>query len=100
LLQSKDVAIGAVCALYASEVRKETVEMKKRYLAVATLFLTSTALTFAFEPQRNGRNGNQSQQQQAGQQNGKRTGPQDGSGPIHTPGTGGCTGAGQRRGRS
>lgn len=27
---------------------------------------------------------------------GKRTGPKDGSGPIHTPGTGGGTGKGQR----
>lgn len=27
---------------------------------------------------------------------GKRTGPQDGSGPIHSPGTGGGTGKGQR----
>jgi hypothetical protein len=31
--------------------------------------------------------------------NGKATGPRDGSGPIHTPGTGGGTGAGMRRGR-
>jgi hypothetical protein len=29
---------------------------------------------------------------------GKRAGPQDGSGPIHTPGTGGGNGGGQRRG--
>jgi hypothetical protein len=27
---------------------------------------------------------------------GKKTGPQDGSGPIHQPGTGGGTGRGQR----
>lgn len=27
---------------------------------------------------------------------GKKTGPQDGSGPIHQPGTGGGTGKGQR----
>ncbi|MGQ9916773.1 MAG: hypothetical protein ACUVS7_05085 [Bryobacteraceae bacterium] len=27
---------------------------------------------------------------------GKRTGPKDGSGPIHPPGTGGGTGKGQR----
>lgn len=27
---------------------------------------------------------------------GKRTGPKDGSGPIHQPGTGGGTGRGQR----
>jgi hypothetical protein len=31
--------------------------------------------------------------------NGKATGPRDGSGPIHTPGTGGGAGAGMRRGR-
>lgn len=35
----------------------------------------------------------------SGQPRGKRLGPKDGSGPIHTPGTGGGTGAGQRRGR-
>ncbi len=35
----------------------------------------------------------------AGIGKGKRTGHQDGTGPIHDPGTGGGTGAGQRRGR-
>ncbi len=34
-----------------------------------------------------------------GARSGKKTGPQDGSGPIHTPGTGGGTGAGKRNGR-
>ncbi|MDX1978818.1 MAG: hypothetical protein SFV51_01015 [Bryobacteraceae bacterium] len=36
--------------------------------------------------------------QQGQAKSGKRTGPQDGSGPIHTPGTGGGNGGGQRRG--
>ena len=39
------------------------------------------------------------QGQRKGPSNGKKMGPQDGSGPIHTPGTGGGTGSGQRRGR-
>jgi hypothetical protein len=33
------------------------------------------------------------------QRQGKKLGPQDGKGPIHTPGTGGGTGAGRRTGR-
>jgi hypothetical protein len=35
----------------------------------------------------------------ADQRNGKKLGPQDGSGPIHQPGTAGGIGAGQRLGR-
>lgn len=42
---------------------------------------------------------NSQQGQRKGPSNGKKLGPQDGSGPIHTPGTGGGTGAGNRRGR-
>jgi hypothetical protein len=34
--------------------------------------------------------------QQQGVRKGKKAGPMDGSGPIHPPGTGGGTGAGQR----
>ena len=33
------------------------------------------------------------------QRQGKKLGPQDGTGPIHTPGTGGGTGTGRRAGR-
>jgi len=33
------------------------------------------------------------------QRKGKKLGPQDGTGPIHDPGTGGGTGAGRRAGR-
>lgn len=43
--------------------------------------------------------GNQRHGQNGGVTKGKKTGPQDGSGPIHTPGTGGGTGAGNRKGR-
>lgn len=35
----------------------------------------------------------------AGQRGGRRLGPQDGSGPIHQPGTGGGSGLGRRAGR-
>ena len=35
----------------------------------------------------------------AGQRDGRKTGPQDGSGPIHQPGTGGGSGQGRRAGR-
>jgi hypothetical protein len=119
--------------LFASVVKKETNNMKKSSLAIATLFLFSAGSILALNPPRSGQNGNQNpnqgqgagqQQDQrngkklgpqdgsgpihqpgtgdgagAGQSNGKKLGPQDGSGPIHTPGTGGGTGAGQRRGR-
>ncbi len=77
--------------------------MKKSYLAIGTLLLTTAGSVFAFDPPRFGQNGrgssNQTQGRKAGQRNGKKTGPQDGSGPIHQPGTGGGTGAGQRHGR-
>ncbi len=33
------------------------------------------------------------------QKGGKKIGPRDGSGPIHTPGAGGGNGGGHRRGR-
>ncbi len=38
-------------------------------------------------------------QERQGMNKGKKSGPQDGSGPIHQPGTGGGSGAGNRRGR-
>jgi hypothetical protein len=37
--------------------------------------------------------------QKCEQRQGKKLGPQDGTGPIHTPGTGGGTGTGRRTGR-
>jgi hypothetical protein len=44
-------------------------------------------------------NPNGPQGSQSGQRGGKKLGPQDGSGPIHQPGTGGGTGLGRRAGR-
>lgn len=63
--------------------------MKKTYLAIATLFVM-TAGSVVIPAQVAPCTG-----QQQGQRNGKKLGPQDGSGPIHQPGTGG----GARRGR-
>ena len=96
--------------------------MKKSHLAIATMFLLGTSSAFAFDPPRSTQRGNGNQGRGNGQMtgprdgsgpihqpgtgggtgaggNGKMTGPRDGSGPIHQPGTGGGTGAGQRRGR-
>jgi hypothetical protein len=67
--------------------------MKHRAFAVAALALAVAGSTLAFDPPRNTRNG-QAKQGQQGQTNGKRTGPQDGTGPIHAPGTGGGNGQG------
>ena len=64
--------------------------MKKSHLASATMFLFGAGSIFAFDPPRFGQNGKQNPNQ--GQRNGKKLGPQDGSGPIHQPGTGGGTG--------
>ena len=86
--------------------------MRKRLTAfTAALFLTA-GIGLAFDPpgRRSGaQNAPQGQGQpkeyrgQQGQGNMERgrhkTGPQDGSGPIHTPGTGGGRGGGQRAGR-
>jgi hypothetical protein len=96
--------------------------MKMRYLAAATMLFTFAGTTLAFDPPRNGKGNGRIQEQRGngaqtgpkdgsgpihepgtgggtGRGGGKMTGPRDGSGPIHTPGTGGGTGAGQRRGR-
>jgi hypothetical protein len=85
------------------KVRKETDEMKKTHLAIATLFVMTAGSMLAQNPPNTGQTGtpNQTQTpgQKAGKRNGKKAGPQDGSGPIHQPGTGGGTGGGQRRGR-
>ena len=86
--------------------------MKRAQLAIATMFLMTAGAIFAQGPG----NGKQTGPRDgsgpihtpgtgggtgtgSGSGNGRMTGPRDGSGPIHTPGTGGGTGAGQRRGR-
>lgn len=73
--------------------------MKKAYLAMAAAVLlfagTASAQfvpgTCGGTPKRDGSG--------QGKRGGKKIGPQDGSGPIHQPGTGGGSGAGNRRGR-
>ncbi len=65
----------------------------KKMLATIALATMSVAATYALNtlpPQ------GQGQRQAQGKKQGKKLGPQDGSGPIHTPGTGGGTGKGQR----
>ncbi len=97
--------------------------MTKRNLIVATLLFSLAGTAFAFQPryyrkgntQTQGPKGRQTGPQDGtgpihtpgtgggagtGQGKGKMSGPRDGSGPIHTPGTGGGTGAGNRRGRN
>jgi hypothetical protein len=75
--------------------------MKKTYLAIATLFLMTVGSLAV--PAQNPTCPNcpcptcPGPRQGNGQ--GKKLGPKDGSGPLHPPGTGGGTGAGQRRGR-
>jgi hypothetical protein len=59
-------------------------------LSMASVYAQNT--TF---PSRGSGNGQGQGQGKQGKQ-GKKMGPQDGSGPIHTPGTGGGTGRGQR----
>jgi hypothetical protein len=78
--------------------------MNKSFLAVATLLVMSAGAVLAFDPPRygqNGKNGNTSQTpgRKQGDRQGKKLGPQDGSGPIHQPGTGGGSGVGRRAGR-
>lgn len=69
----------------------------KKQLAVATMLLTFAATAPAFSQWNYGMDPVQAQGAQAGKRNGKKTGPQDGTGPIHEPGTGG--GAGQGKGK-
>lgn len=75
----------------------------KRALVVMTLSaaLIGTTLATAQSNSGRGRKQRQTQSQPTTQTpaKGKKMGPQDGSGPIHPPGTGGGTGTGQRRGR-
>lgn len=60
-------------------------------MILATMFVGAASAQFN-PPLRSG-SGNPVGQMGA---KGKKQGPQDGSGPIHTPGTGGGTGKGQR----
>lgn len=88
--------------------------MKRRLLTFLAVLAWTAGTMVAAGPRGNGRGGRQNQawaqgtsQGQMGQQGkrngrwkqtgqrGKRQGPRDGTGPIHTPGTGGGSGAGQ-----
>jgi hypothetical protein len=73
-------------------------------IAAAALFTTGSALALDRPASCSYPNSTaQGQSQKRGKgpsaDRGRKTGPQDGSGPIHTPGTGGGTGAGRRAGR-
>ncbi len=69
--------------------------MKNSLLALAALFVMSASVMPAVSlPRFSG-----TTCPQAGARHGKKLGPQDGTGPIHTPGTGGGTGVGRRAGR-
>ncbi len=79
----------------------------KQILFLATIFGATSIGVYALDLPAHARTQTQKQQKQGqgqgqgqGQMKGKRGGPQDGSGPIHPPGTGGGTGQGQgqRRG--
>ena len=71
--------------------------MSRTIFALAAMFVTTAGLLPALNLPRY--NQTSATCPQAGSQRGKRLGPQDGTGPIHTPGTGGGTGAGRRAGR-
>ena len=87
--------------------------MRKRLMTITTAFLLTAGSGLAFDPPGNGRgpqNAPQTQGQQQMEHRGRqgngnmeqarrKTGPQDGSGPIHNPGTGRGRGGGQRAGR-
>ena len=78
--------------------------MKKTFLTIAAIVMMLAGTSSGFD---NPSSGNRNGRKQAGScdtsgsgaRAGRRTGPQDGSGPIHTPGTGGGTGTGRRAGR-
>lgn len=71
----------------------------KKQLAIATMMLTFAAMTPAYSQWGYGMDPVQAQGQQLGKRKGNKTGPQDGTGPIHEPGTGGGAGAGQGKGK-
>lgn len=66
----------------------------KKIIATIVFATMSVASVYAQNPTFPQRGNGQGQGQ--GKKQGKKLGPQDGSGPIHTPGTGGGTGRGQR----
>jgi hypothetical protein len=74
--------------------------MKKAFFAVAATAMLMAGTAFAQVPGSCG--GTPVQKKDGtgqGKRAGKKAGPQDGSGPIHQPGTGGGNGAGKRSGR-
>lgn len=70
--------------------------MKIKYFtgALAGMLLAGIALPIDLPPMY--QNGGQGQGQGKKAKSQKKTGPQDGSGPIHTPGTGGGNGGGKQ----
>jgi hypothetical protein len=84
-----------------AKVEKETGSMKKMFVAMAALAIL-TAGTISLPAQTTTPNPNPAPgagQKKQGQRKGKKLGAQDGSGPVHQPGTGGGNGGGGRRGR-
>lgn len=69
--------------------------MKNTIITLALAALAATSV-YAQAPAAPAASNQEQHKGQMKQQKGKRTGPMDGSGPIHTPGTGGGTGRGQR----
>jgi hypothetical protein len=90
----KNLNLGARHAFLRNQDRKGDPKMKKLTLITAMVVLAAGA-TCAQNGK--GPRWQQGQQQGAGSGNGNgcRTGPQDGTGPIHQPGTGGGTGIGK-----
>jgi len=68
----------------------------KKMLATVTFAMFTLAPVFAQAQPAPNPNPGTTAGQKLGKRQGKILGPQDGSGPIHTPGTGGGTGRGQR----
>lgn len=74
--------------------------MQKSLIAIAAAALLTAGTAFSQVPGSCG--GTPVQKKDGtgkGKRAGKKAGPQDGSGPLHEPGTGGGTGAGKRLGR-
>jgi hypothetical protein len=72
--------------------------MKVMILRLVLATVLAAGAMFAIDPPQNTNPPGKGQGQGQRQMKGKRTGPQDGSGPIHSPGTGGGSGAGNRGG--
>jgi hypothetical protein len=84
--------------------------MKSKLITLAAAVALSAGMAFAIDTPPAYRNASRNQQWQTcgncdstgakrgNADMGKKTGPRDGSGPIHEPGTGGGNGGGQRRG--